>query len=131
MAGPSSVRSRDLSPTTEPASFCHHLPCPLSSPGCNPHNLANIDTSPLTQELSRRFKVMLLNAQSVRNKTIDICDHVIQANVDLVFLCETWLRPEGDESDCAALTPPGFCLKSLPGMCVVLAVVLLYCIAIV
>ena len=122
VAGPSSVRSRDLSPTTKisattvPASFCHHLPCPPSSPGCNPHNLVKIDTSPLTQELSRCFKVMLLNAQSVRNKTTDICDHVIQANVDLVFLCETWLRPEGDESDCAALTPPGFCLKSLPRM---------------
>ena len=122
VAGPSSVRSRDFSPTTVPASFCHHLPCPPppppspSSPGCNPHNLIKIDTSPMTQELSRRFKVMLLNAQSVRNKTTDICDHVIQANVDLVFLYETWLRPEGDESDCAALTLPGVCLKSLPRM---------------
>ena len=38
----------------------------------------------------------------------------MQANFDLVFLCETWLRPESDEADCAALTPPGFCLKSLP-----------------
>ena len=38
----------------------------------------------------------------------------MHANVVLVFLCETWLRPEGDESDCVALTPPGFCLKSFP-----------------
>ena len=38
----------------------------------------------------------------------------MQANVDLVFLCETWLPPEGDEADCAALTPPGFCLEFLP-----------------
>ena len=38
----------------------------------------------------------------------------MQANVDLVFLCETWLRPVGDGADRAALTPPGFCLKSLP-----------------
>ena len=38
----------------------------------------------------------------------------MRANVDLVFLCETWLRSEGDEADCATLTPPGFCLKSLP-----------------
>ena len=58
---------------------------------------------------------MFLNTQSVRNKALDICDYidVMQANVDLV-LCETWLRPVGDEADCAALTPPGFCLKSLP-----------------
>ena len=39
---------------------------------------------------------------------------IMQANVDLVFLYETWLRPEGDEADCAALKLPGFCLKSLP-----------------
>ena len=38
----------------------------------------------------------------------------MQANVDLVFLCETWLRQVRDEADCAAFTPPGFCLKSLP-----------------
>ena len=60
------------------------------------------------------FKVLFLNAQSVRNKVLDICDYIMQANVDLVFLCETWLRPLGDEADCAALTPPGFCLKTLP-----------------
>ena len=41
-------------------------------------------------------------------------DYIMQANVDLVFLYETWLRPVGDEADCADLTPPGFCLKSLP-----------------
>ena len=59
---------------------------------------------------------MFLNTQSVRNKTTDICDHVMHANVDLIFLCETWLRPDGDESDCVALTPPGFCLRSYPRM---------------
>ena len=35
---------------------------------------------------------------------------------DLFALCETWLWPEGDESDCVALTPPGFCLRSFPRM---------------
>ena len=38
----------------------------------------------------------------------------MQANVDLIFLCETWLRLVGNEADCAALTPPDFCLKSFP-----------------
>ena len=51
---------------------------------------------------------MFFDTQSIRNKTTDICDHVMHANVDLIFLCETWLRPEGDDSDCVALTPPGF-----------------------
>ena len=57
---------------------------------------------------------MFLNAQSVRNKALDISDYIMQTNVDLVFLCETWLRPVGDEADCAALNPPSSCLKSLP-----------------
>ena len=82
--------------------------------GLSYSNLIRIDTGPFIQEFSKHLKVMFLNAQSVRNKALDICDYIMQANVDLVFLCETWLRPLGDEADCAALTPPGFCLKSLP-----------------
>ena len=73
-----------------------------------------MDTCPFIQEFSKHFKVMFLNAQSVRNKALDICDYIMQANVDLVFMCETWFRPVGDGADCAALTLPGFCLKSLP-----------------
>ena len=79
-------------------------------------NLIKINATLFTQELSRHFKVMFLNTQSVRNKTTDICDHVMHANVDLIFLCEMWLRPEGDESDCVALTSPGFCLRCFPRM---------------
>ena len=82
--------------------------------GLSYSNLIKIDTCPFIQESSKQFKVMFFNAQSVRNNALDIRDHIMQANVDLVFLCETWPRPEGDEADCAALTPPGFCLKSLP-----------------
>ena len=52
-------------------------------------NLIKINTSPFTQELCRHFEVMFLNTQSVRNKTTDICDRVMHANVDLIFPCET------------------------------------------
>ena len=62
------------------------------------------------QDVLRSYALIL----SQLGTTIDICDHVMQANVDLAFLCETWLRPKGDESDCAAFTAPGFCLKSFP-----------------
>ena len=77
-------------------------------------NLIKINTGPLIQEFSKHFKMMIFNFQSVRKKALDICDYIMQANVDLVFQCETWLRREGDESDCAALTLLGFCLKSFP-----------------
>ena len=54
-------------------------------------NLIKIDTGSFIQEFSKHFKVMFLNAQSVRNKALEICDYIslMQANVDLVFLCET------------------------------------------
>ena len=77
-------------------------------------NSININTGSFIQEFSKRFKVMFLNAQSVRNKAPDIRDYIMQANVDPVFLCETWLRPEDDEADCANLTRPGFCLIPPP-----------------
>ena len=82
--------------------------------GISYSNLIKLDTGPFIQEFSKHFKVIFLHAQSVRNKALGICDYIMQANVDRVFLCETRLRPVGDEAGCAALTPPGFCLKSLP-----------------
>ena len=85
-----------------------------SAYGISYSNLTETDTSPFIQEFSKHFKVMFLDAQSVRNKALDICDYTMLANVDLVFLCETWLRPVGVEADCATLTTDGFCLKSLP-----------------
>ena len=61
--------------------------------------MIRIDTGQFIQEISKHFKVMFLNARSVRNKALDICEYIMQATVDLVFLCETWLRPVDDEAD--------------------------------
>ena len=110
---------RTLSPLTTPTiDSARRLSgeCDMNSAICY-SNLIKINTSPFIQELSRHFKVMFLNTQSVRNKTTDICDHEMHAKVDLVFCVKrTWLQPEGDESDCVALTPPGFCSRSFPRM---------------
>ena len=81
---------------------------------CNPLNLILIDTSPCIQGKSQCFKVMSFNSQSCRNKTDDVCDLITQGSYDLVFLTEMWLRPTGDECEMAAVTPPGFTLKSVP-----------------
>ena len=55
--------------------------------GISYSNLIRIYTGPFIQEFSKHFKVIFLNAQSVRNKALDICDYIMQANVDLVFMC--------------------------------------------
>ena len=44
----------------------------------------------------------------------DVCDLITQGSYDLVFLTETWLRPTGSKCEMAAVTPPGFTLKSVP-----------------
>ena len=54
--------------------------------GISYSNPIRIDTGPFIQEFSKQYKVMFLNAQSVRNKALDICDYIMQANVDL-FSC--------------------------------------------
>ena len=57
---------------------------------------------------------MTLNTQSLGNKTLDVCDQIVQGNYDVVFLTETWFQPKGSEPDIAAVTPRGFTLKSFP-----------------
>ena len=53
--------------------------------GISYSNLIKIDTGPFIQEFSKHFEVMFLNAHSVRNKALDICDYIMQVNIDLVF----------------------------------------------
>ena len=54
------------------------------------------------------MKFGLLNACSVHNKTDDIVDSVMDNNLDVVALMETWLGPEGsDRVTEGDLCPPG------------------------
>jgi hypothetical protein len=46
-----------------------------------------------------------MNVQSCREKTDDIRDTVIEENVDIAFLTETWLHEKGDGPVVKALTP--------------------------
>ena len=57
--------------------------------GISYSNLIKIDICPFIQEFQEHFKVMFLNAQPVRNKALDICDYILHANVDLIFLYES------------------------------------------
>ena len=41
------------------------------------------------QELSQRFKVLYLNAQSARNKTTELSELIDESNADIVFLTNT------------------------------------------
>lgn len=56
------------------------------------------------------------NAQSVgeKCKRSAINDFIIDNEVDVLCLTETWLLPRGDEAKCSDLSPPGYKTWSFP-----------------
>ena len=57
----------------------------------NPVNLISITREPL-YKISNSLSLCLLNAQSVKNKSANIFDYVIECKADLVAITETWLK---------------------------------------
>ena len=67
--------------------------------------------------------VTLWHAQSVKNKTTEIYDYILESKTDVLYITETWLSPSGDESKCNELTPVGYKFKHVPrlhtkGVCI-------------
>ena len=60
------------------------------------------------------LKVMCINAQSCRQKTLAIHDAVSDNKFDVAFFTETWLYSQGDEAYVAQMTPEGYFTKSFP-----------------
>ena len=54
---------------------------------CNPSNLTQV----LPKSQKGYVNISVLNARSVCNKTTAICDYVIEGDIDLLCLTETWL----------------------------------------
>lgn len=74
----------------------------------NKRTLTYIDTSKCILQNSSLLKISYLNAQSARLKGSLLNDFIVESDSDLVFLTETWFRPEGDEVLINELKPPGF-----------------------
>ncbi|KAL8614487.1 hypothetical protein ACOMHN_063062 [Nucella lapillus] len=91
-----------------------HDYCTPGQTGVNKTNLVPIDRQPSVQEVSKQFKVLYFNAQSCRNKTIELYDFIRESNANLVFITETWFMAAGDEVKMCEITPPGFVLHSCP-----------------
>ena len=120
VVGPGRVRSRpcDLSPSTTPASFCHHLPRPPPSPACNPDNLLHINlrSRKKISPWSTSLTIAAFNAQSLGTaRKRSVLSHFIhEHNVDICSVSETWFRPAGDEAKCRDIAPPGHRTFSFP-----------------
>ena len=82
----------------------------------NVANLVNIYPLSVIRNEARHLTMSLFNAQSVcqPEKRVSICDFICDANVDILFLTETWLNSSGDEARCIDLAPCGYDVRSFP-----------------
>ena len=60
------------------------------------------------------LKWMCFNAQSCRQIVNDLFEIIVENNLDILMLTETWLYEQGDEAYITAMTPPGYTCHSFP-----------------
>ena len=67
-------------------------------------------------EKTRKVTVTVFNARSVGEKgeRSAINDFLLDNDVHVLCLTETWLLPSGDEAECSDLSPPGYRTLSFP-----------------
>ena len=60
------------------------------------------------------LRVCCINAQSCRNKTLAIADHIIEQNIDDMAICETWLKSKRDTNVIKDMLPNGYSIEHTP-----------------
>jgi hypothetical protein len=78
--------------------------------GCMP-GPTNYSTESTTQ--TKHLAISLWNAQSVGNKTTDICEYVTYHDIDALCLTETWMH-KTDPVVIGEFTPPGYAFINVP-----------------
>jgi len=91
--------------------------CRLSTPAKtilkNEVNHRNLIDIPIVN--TRLLQVGYLNARSVVNKSLAIADFILDQDLDILCITETWLKDNGATSYCISeLTPPGFSFIHVP-----------------
>ena len=51
-------------------------------------------TTSQPETANNQFKVALLNARSIKNKIVNVCDTLQSKNISVCGITETWLYPE-------------------------------------
>ena len=59
------------------------------------------------------YKCATINCHSILNKTADFKVELIEHNLDVCALTETWIK-EGDDTMAIQLCPDGYCSMSIP-----------------
>ena len=81
-------------------------------------NVHNLITLPLCKQISNNrdqgVRVCYVNAQSCRNKTLAIADHILDNQLDMMATSETWLKSSRDSNVIKDIVPNGYCIKHTP-----------------
>ena len=81
-------------------------------------NVHNVITLPLCKQVSKTrdqgVRVCYVNAQSCRNKTLAIADHILDNQLDMMAISETWLKSSRDSNVIKDIVPNGYCIKHTP-----------------
>ena len=84
-----------------------------SSETLNILNSTKPDCTKPAQSVNQNLNLSLWNAQSVGNKTNDICEYVITHDIDILCLTETWMKPD-DPVVINEMSPPGYAFINTP-----------------
>jgi hypothetical protein len=96
----------------------HDFPCsaPMAS-NRNNNQLINIKGLPMTPKPNTAKHVVftLLNTRSIRNKSLLNKDYVVEYDIDILALTETWLSPnDSDDPIIRDICPAEYALFNVP-----------------
>ena len=70
-------------------------------------NLLRITSNHFTETVHNRLRISHINARSVSKKASDLQAEIMDKNIDICTLTETWIKPD-DDWTCKEVTPPGY-----------------------
>ena len=92
-----------------------YLQAPLPFRGVNLNNLISVTTTYCSKINCRCVQFCLLNVRSIKNKTMAVKDFVVDQDIDILALTETWLRPGNiDDVEIRTLCPTGYRFLHVP-----------------
>ena len=85
-------------------------------PNCgNPNNLITIQRLPLKAGNARHMSICLLNSRSINNKVLIIQDYVVDHQIDILGITETWTKSDGESNRVVnELSPRGYSFIHVP-----------------
>jgi hypothetical protein len=91
--------------------------CWSSNAGVRLSNLTKIEldhTYLLNAKRKNQLKLATVNSRSVRGKSAELLQHIMEEKIDLCLITETWLRADGDDVFRGELSQDGYRFDDVP-----------------